>query len=420
MLISNTSTEGRIYQMSSEHHVRSEIQIRNASNWRIYALQTEEERGEGGFALPLEITGSRGITIANLRLYRVISSFQPFPYAIKESDSHNIRFRNIHCYSNSKVGFDATVYDQTHNAELRQRDFAWITLSGNTPAARAPHVSPVLAMEAKVEKLAGGFYNISGGAVDPAGDFYFVDAHWQRIYKWSAAAGQLSMVRDNPLDPINLAFDKAGDLMVVSYSGNGTVDTFKPGAPDDEIRMLKAVPAEPRPGMTAVLPVGDFGLASNSVTGAPLPQTQQYLSPDGTTYISARSDFARGEMSWGIKGADLLRSFGLAQAKAGDPCYYTAEWQMTTWRGMVAADGNLIDFKPILQQGGQGIAVDAAGNIFLAAGQIYVYDPSGKQIDTIEVAERPLQVMFGGKDGQTLFIAARTSLYSVRTKGKGR
>ena len=98
----------------------------------------------------------------------------------------------------------------------------------------------MLARGAKVEKLAGGFYNISGGAVDPAGDFYFVDAHWQRIYRWSAATRQLSTVRDNPLDPINLAFDKAGNLMVVSYAGNGTVYAFKPGSADADITRAEA------------------------------------------------------------------------------------------------------------------------------------------------------------------------------------
>jgi len=44
--------------------------------------------------------------------------------------------------------------------------------------------------------------------VDPAGDFYLVDARWQRIHRWSVEAGQLSTVRDAPLDPVNLAFDK--------------------------------------------------------------------------------------------------------------------------------------------------------------------------------------------------------------------
>src|SRR6185436_20188105 len=100
-LVSNTATEGRIYEMSSEHHVRYEVQLRNVSNWKIYALQTEEERGEGGFALPLEIDGCSNVTIANFHLYRVISTFQPFPWAIKVSDSKNIPVRNIHSYSNS-------------------------------------------------------------------------------------------------------------------------------------------------------------------------------------------------------------------------------------------------------------------------------------------------------------------------------
>jgi len=247
MLVSDTSTEGRVYEMSSEHHVRHEIQLHNVSNWRIYALQTEEERGEGGFALPLEIAGSSNITVANFHIYRVISTFQPFPWAIEISNSKNIRFRNIHCYSNSKVSFDAAVYDRTHNVEIRQREFASLTVSGNAPAAHPKAASPTLAAGATVRKLAGGFYNISGGAVDPSGDFYFVDAHWQRIYRWSAADRQLSTVRDNALDPINLAFDKAGNLMVTSYAGAGTVYAFKPGAPGGEIALLKPEPAAPIP-----------------------------------------------------------------------------------------------------------------------------------------------------------------------------
>ena len=43
MLVSDTETEGRVYEMSSEHHVRYEVQVRNAAHWRFYALQTEEE-----------------------------------------------------------------------------------------------------------------------------------------------------------------------------------------------------------------------------------------------------------------------------------------------------------------------------------------------------------------------------------------
>jgi sugar lactone lactonase YvrE len=311
------------------------------------------------------------------------------------------------------VSFDAAVYDQTHNVEIRQREFAWLTISGNAPRAHPKPASPVLAAGARVERLAGGFYNISGGAADPAGDFCFVDARWQRIYRWSAAARQISTLLDYPLDPVNLAFDKAGNLIVVGYSGNGTVYTFKPGAPEGEIRLLKAEPFTPRPGMTPVLPVGDYHLQ-------PAQRSYHYVSPDGSTFISAGQDFVNGTLSWGVKSSDLLRAFGLARAVPGKPYYLTDESELTTWSVKVGPDGNLTDRELFADQGGESVAVDERGNVYIAAGQIYIYDPAGKLIDTIEVPERPLQLVFGGKDGQTLFIPARTSLYAVRTRIRGR
>lgn len=419
MYVSNTSTEGRIYEMSSEHHVRYELQLHNVANWSIYALQTEEERGEGGFALPLEIENSHDITIANFHVYRVISTFQPFPWAVKVAGSRNIRFRNFHCYSNSKVSFDAAVYDQTHNLEVRQREFAWLTLSGDPAKPAAWRASTILAPGATVEKLAGGFENISGGAVAPDGNYYFVDSRWQRIYRWIAAARRLETVRDNPLDPVNLAFDRAGNLMVVSNAGDGIVYAFKPDAASEVIVPLKAEPAAPRPGLTAVLPVGDWRLQRDA-TGALLPRTHQYISPDGTAFISATQGFAAGVRSWGVKSSDLLRSFGLAAAMPGKPFYVSSEAEMMTWSVSVGPDGNLSDLKLFANQGGECVTVDLEGNVYIAAGQIYVYDPAGRAIETIEIPERPINLAFGGKDGRTLFIAARSSLYAVNTRKKGR
>jgi hypothetical protein len=91
--------------------------------------------------------------------------------------------------------------------------------------------------------------------VDASGKLYFVDHHEQRIYGWSAAEG-LTIERDNPLDPVNLAFDKAGNLLVLSSSGpEGTVYSFRPGSPKDQITVLAPQPTQPRPGARAVLPV---------------------------------------------------------------------------------------------------------------------------------------------------------------------
>ncbi|HEY2015919.1 MAG TPA: glycosyl hydrolase family 28-related protein, partial [Bryobacteraceae bacterium] len=416
MLVSDTSTEGRVYEMSSEHHVRNEIVLRNASNWNIYSLQTEEERGEGGFALPLEIENSKNITVANFHLYRVVGTYQPFPYAIKVTNSQNIRLRNIHCYSDSKVSFDNAVYDQTHNVEVRQREFAWMTISGNAPQARPKAASPVLAVAAKVEKLAGGFYNISGGAADAAGDFYFVDARWQRIYRWSAEARKISVIRDNPLDPVNLAFDKAGNLMVISYAGKGTVYSFKPDSGFGEVTLLEPQASAPRAGMTAVLPVNHWRLDNDFLEEVPVKRPFQFVSPDGSTFIPAGEDFVTGRLYYGSKLHDVLRAFGLARAVPGKPFYVSDEEELQTYSASIAPDGTLTDVKLFADQGGEGLAVDSQGNVYIAAGQIFVYNPAGQLIDTIAVPERPLQLVFGGKDGKTLFIPARSSLYAVRTR----
>ncbi len=424
VLVSNTSTEGRIYELSSEHHVRHEVQLRNVSNWRIYALQTEEERGESSFALPLEIEGSSNITVANFHIYRVVSSFQPFAWAIKVSHSTDVRFRNIHCYSNSKVAFDNAIYDQTRNIEVRQREFAWLNLSPDRAAPVVKASSSVLAPGAKVQKLSGGFYNISGGAADPSGNFYFVDAHWQRIYRWSPADHEVSVVRDNPLDPVNLTFDPSGNLMVLSTAGSGTIYSFKPESfrneikaeTKDEIKIVDPEPVVPRPGLRVILPTNNWHVSTNSL---PAPH-RHYLSPDGTAFVSASEDFVTGFVRWNVKDSALLRSYGLASAMPGESFYITDEADVSTWVGTVQPDGSLAGMKRFVDQGGEGVATDSQGNVYIAAGQIYVYSPAGKLIDTVEVPERPIQLVFGGRDGHTLFIPARTSLYAVRTRFKGR
>ncbi|HET6178666.1 MAG TPA: glycosyl hydrolase family 28-related protein [Candidatus Sulfotelmatobacter sp.] len=420
LYISNTSTPGRIYELSSEHHVRNEVILDHASNWQIYALQTEEERGEGGFALPLEIRSSSNITIANLHMYRVVSSYQPFKNAITVADSSNIRFRNVHIYSDSKVSFDNALYDETHRTEMRQREFSWLTVSGAAPQVARRKQSPVLAKGAQLEKVAGGFFNISGGTIDGAGDVYFVDAKWQTIYRWSAAKRQLSKVRDNPLDPVQLFFDKAGDLMVVSYSGNGTVYTFKPGATDDDITLLKAVPSTPRPGMTAVLPVSFWRNENDFVDAVPGTRPYQFISPDGTTFLPTDENFVSGQLYYGSKLNSTLRAFGFAPVIAGQPYYVSDENGEKTYVGTVGDDGTISNLKLFANQGGEGLAVDEKGNVYLAAGQIFVYNPSGELIDTIDVPERPTQLLFGGPDGHTLFVLARSSLYAVQALYKGR
>ena len=418
LLVSNTTTSGRVYEMSSEHHVRYEVQLHGVANWELHALQTEAERGESGFALQLEIRDSSRITLSNLHVYRVISSSQPFPWAVKLTSSKDVRFRNVHCYSNSKVSYDTTVFDDGLGLGLRQREFAWLDASGRTPAPAAASLSRVLERGAAVERLAEGFHNISGGAVDPAGDFYFVDARWQRILRWSAAERRLVTIADAPLSPVNLAFDTAGNLLVVSYDGNGTVYVLKAGAAGGEPTLLTPQAAAARPGLTAILPVGDWRLQRDA-GGALLPRPHHYLAPDGRSYVSATQAFVDGATSWGVKSSDLIRAFGLQRGRPGDRVYLTSEAEVATWAALVGEDGGLSDLRLFVDQGGEGVAADAEGNVYLAAGEVFVYDSSGTPIETIAVPGRPTQLVFGGPDGRTLFMPARDALYGVRMRVRG-
>src|SRR5205807_10160198 len=73
-------------------------------------------------------------------------------------------------------------------------------------------------------------------------------------------------------------------------------------------------------------------------------------------------------------------------------------------------------------RGGDGLAVDSAGNLYLAVPAlkaIQVVSPAGKTLGMIEVPENPTNADFGGKDLRTLYITARTSVYAVTTEVKG-
>ena len=413
LFISNTSTPGYVYELSSEHHVRNEIKLDRVENWELDALQTEEERGESGDALPIEIDRSRNITLANYHGYRVISSYAPFPYAVKVSESTGIRIRNMHVDSNSKVSFDNSVFDATHHAEVREREFAALDVPGVQTAA-AQSASAVLAPQALVEKLADGFFSISGGAVNANGILYFVDTHWQRIYRWNEENREAEAIASDPLQPENLAFDKAGDLLVVSRSGAGKVYTRGPTGSAGEFKMMLPQAATERVGSVEYLPAGVYELHQFSS-----PRAWQYATPDGSAYISAGDEFVQGHMEWGTKMADLLRAFGLERVTPGKPFYVTTENAEKTYKGMVTATGSVTDLKPFTETGGESVVSDERGRVYLAAGQILVYSPDGTPLERIDVPERPIDLVFGGTDRKTLFILTHHSLYAVKTEAAG-
>jgi sugar lactone lactonase YvrE len=57
--------------------------------------------------------------------------------------------------------------------------------------------------------------------------------------------------------------------------------------------------------------------------------------------------------------------------------------------------------------------------VYVANGQIFVYGANGEEVGRIDVPNRPLQLVIGGANRQTLFILTHHALYSVDLAGAG-
>lgn len=442
--ITNTDTPGHVYYMSVEHHARNEIVLDNVANWEFLAPQTEQEVGDGPDAVSLEIRNSRNLLFANYHGYRVTRSYHPAKSAVKLYNSGDIHFRNVHVNAESgyasceeegcgtflrasKYPFENTIEDVTRGEVLREHEFARLDIG----AAGRPAVEPAASL-APVEKLADGFWSISGAAADAEGALYFIDRHFQRIHRWSEARG-LEIVRDQPLDAVNLAVDASGHLLVLSSLGpKGAVYSFDPAGPPDALNLIEPTPVRGDSTAQTLLPVnwwanGEFRdqldhatyefttLAELFAREAGAPKEREYVSPDGSLALPAFRVWQQGTPDHvGWRWSSSLIANGLIAGRRGERVFVTNGSENTTYSGTVGPEGTLTGLKPFANRGGESVAVDERGRVFVANGQVFVYASDGTELGHIAVPDRPLQILFGGPDRRTLFILTHHALYAAR------
>lgn len=88
--------------------------------------------------------------------------------------------------------------------------------------------------------------------------------------------------------------------------------------------------------------------------------------------------------------------------------------------GSLANGRVLIDMKADARGAADGMKVDTTGNLYVTgAGGTWIVSPTGEHLGTIVTPELPENCAFGGPDYKTLFIAARTSIYSIGLKIDG-
>ncbi|TGX56049.1 gluconolaconase [Sphingomonas gei] len=442
--VTNTSTPGHVYEMSVEHHARNEFVLDNVQNWEFLAPQTEQEVADGPNAVGLEIRNSRNLLFANYHGYRVTRSYAPQRSAVRLFNSSDIRFRNVHVNAESgyascddegcgtflrasKYPFDNAIEDVTRGLLVREREFAKLDIgpAERAIAARVPNAVPV-------DKVAEGFWSISGAAVDAKGALYFIDRRFQRIHRFTEAKG-LEVVRDHALDPVNLAVDASGNLLVLSSLGpKGGVYSLDPDAPADQLKVIAPTPVRSRAKGRTLLPVnwwhnGEFRdqldpqshqfatLAEMFAREAGTAKPQEYVSPDGSLALPAFRVWQQGPIDHvGWRWSNGLNANGLVSGRQGERLFVTNGSENVTYSGAVGAGGTLTDLKPFANRGGESVAVDDQGRVFVANGQVFVYAVDGKEAGRIDVPERPLQILFGGPDRRTLFILTHHALYAAR------
>ncbi len=429
--VNNTSTAGRVYAMSIEHHVRNEVRFKNVSNWKIYVFQTEEESLESTECQPIELEDCSDMTFADVYMFRVIRINEPYHNSIRLWNCTNINFINIHNYSQIKYTTDIPFYDINKNIEVRPWELQKLVVTGKE-TRRAPLESAV----GKMQELASGFEFIEGITRDSKGNIYFSEQRFRRIYKWSVETNTLSLVADFPFEPMSLAVDSKDNLLVLvrykaqaNYLVNGKQEapiTYPDtkgtsfagyGNSSYETRVYSIDPENPEESFK-VLPKVPMGSVSN-VYKALYPSNRWrdfhdfntvvmykpelcFLAPDGKTIIPDQYDLARAS--------------SVLEAYPGKPFYASDEYDKRMVKMDVAADGTLSNLKYFVEWGEFGSAVDNEGNLYVADGQIHVFNKDGKEKGIIEVPVRPTSIIFGGTDGNTLFITSRSKFFSVKIK----
>ncbi len=429
LYVSNTSTPGYIYAMSLEHHVRFECRLDNVSNWKFYAFQFEEEGREGKDCQPLEMTSCKDLMFANTWFYRVIRVNTPRPYGIKMTDCHTIDFRNMRNWTQVLYPTELTVYDMNKNLSLYPLDFARGVVTGDETGRKLKNEVGI------PEKLAFGFEFATGAVADSKGNIYFCENRLKKIYKYDAQTGNVSLYSDYPWKPFSLAVDMQDNLIVIcrydpqpGYLIDGKQEAFTTSLPDDnpmysgwgnsgwaalayaispdnadDMQVLPRVrSAEVNSIQRVVYPTHRWRSNFDAVAES-MPETS-FIAPDGVTIIPETYDLGRSVQLMAVTPGQI------------NPVYMSHEDSKTTAKLTVDGKGRLSIMHKDIKRGEYATVTSSDGTLYLAEGQIFVFDVDGKEIKRYNVDERPISMVLAGENEDILFYTTGTSFYRLRVK----
>lgn len=266
--------------------------------------------------------------------------------------------------------------------------------------------SPV-AEGAQPVEVASGFIFTEGPAADAEGNLYFSDVVRAKIFKLSTD-GELSTFVEKSGGTNGLYFDQDGNLLGCQRGGKAIV---------------------------SINPAGEISVVADAYDGKPLNSTNDlWIDPKGGIYFTDPRYFAGDNQAQDAEGvyyitpdrqrvirveSELTRPNGVVGTPDGKTLYVADHADGKTYRYAIQEDGTLAEKVLFVEHGSDGMTLDELGNVYLTGEGVAIFSPSGESLDRIEVPVRPTNVRFAGADRRTLYITARTRVYSVAMKVTG-
>lgn len=272
--------------------------------------------------------------------------------------------------------------------------------------------------DVEVKQLAEGLKFTEGPVWDNNENvLLFSDIPANKIYKLSAT-GELETFRNPSNNSNGLIFDAEGNLLMAEHSGrkigklspdgkySAVVETYNGtrfNSPNDVIIDSKGVIYFTDP---------PYGLPKDATDILGFNGVYQYRNGK-VTLITKELDRPNG-----IALSPDERT--LYVANSGAPKKYIKF--PVSKNGKVGKSELFYDVSGIDKPGNpDGIKVDIEGNLYATGpGGVWVFSAGGKHLGTIEFPETPANIAFGSSDMKTLYVTARTGVYSIPVKIPGK
>lgn len=262
-------------------------------------------------------------------------------------------------------------------------------------------------------KISSQFSFTEGPASDRAGNVFFTDQPNNRIWEYDTK-GNLSIFLDPAGRSNGMFFDGHGNLISCADEH----DQLWSIAPDKKVTVLVRNFEGTRmngPNDVWVSPSGGIYFSDPYYQRKYWKRQAPALSSMDVYYLPADRGPARRVIG------DLEKPNGLVGTPDGKILYVSDINANKIYAYNIAADGSLSG-KRLFFEGVRtdGITLDNQGNVYLCGKGITIINAKGVQVGHIPIPEPwSANACFGGKNHDTLFIAASTALYKVPMKVKG-